>query len=92
MEKYEVPGSINELFSNKEDSYLIIDHSVELDNVEAMRLFLETVGIESNYIFSDEGTQVDLVHPDWDFGLTIDSYGGGDFFTHRFDVSFTEVD
>lgn len=86
---YSVPDSFDELFTEGENSYHIKDYSngMDMDNIEAMGLFIECVGIPSEAIVEDFGTQVKLEHADFDFYIYIDSAGMGDFFTHRYEVS-----
>lgn len=88
-QNYEVPGSVKELFENGETSYRIInyDPSMEMDNIQSMQHFCETVGISEDYIETDDGTQIVIKHPDFENKLVIDSGGLGDFFSHGFDVS-----
>lgn len=92
MVKYEIPGSTKEIFENKEASYSIIDYTpgMDMDNIQSMKLFLDLVGVTEEELFFDSDTQVILQHPDYDFKLTIDSGGLGDFFSHGYDVSLYE--
>lgn len=87
---YEIPGSVKELFTD-ESSYRIIDRDAgEMDNIEAMRYFIESVGISSDHILLDDGTQVHFWHPEFSYHIVIDSSGLGDFYSHDYDV--TRVD
>lgn len=81
---YEVPGSIKELFSQGNASYRIInyDKGMEMDNIQAMTHFLETVNVPTECIDLHDGTQVFLKHPDYEYLAVIDSGGLGDFFSH----------
>ena len=85
-EEYEVPGSIKEMFE-EEGYYKIINYNFEMDNVEAMRHFLEIVEIPVDNILLDVGTQIHLWHPEFDFHLVIDSSGLGDFFSHQYEIT-----
>jgi hypothetical protein len=85
----DLPGSIKEIFENKEVEYRV-DHAYsepEMDNVESLRWFIDYVDIKADYIEEDGGTQLILTHPDFDFKLVVDSCGGGDMHSHRFEVS-----
>jgi hypothetical protein len=88
---YEIPDSVKELFEQGENSYRIIDYSIpEMDNIESMQYFLESIGATDDNIETDDGTQVVLVHPDFNHKLVVDSSGLGDFYSHGYDVSFLE--
>ena len=43
--------------------------------------------ISTGNIETDDGTQVVIVHPDFDHKLVIDSGGLGDFYSHGYDVT-----
>lgn len=93
MEKaiYEIPSSLKELFENGATSYKIIDYKIgDLDNIEAMKLFIESVGIPSENIVIDDGTQAFISYPNYDYLVVIDSGGLGDFYSHGFDISFVK--
>lgn len=89
---YEIPSSVKEMFELGENSYRIIDYSIQdMDNIQSMQYFLECIGASSDNIQTDDGTQVVVVHPDFDHKLVIDSSGLGDFYSHGYDVSlFTD--
>lgn len=89
---YEIPSSVKEMFELGENSYRIIDYSIQdMDNIQSMQYFLECIGASSDNIQIDDGTQVVVVHPDFDHKLVIDSSGLGDFYSHGYDVSlFTD--
>lgn len=88
---YELPDSLKAIFENGETSYRIIDYSpnMDLDNIQALNLFLERVEIPSENVIIHDGTQCFLSHPDFDLAV-VDSGGLGDFFSHGFDVSFVK--
>lgn len=86
MSNYDVPGNAEELFANGEQSYSIYDQEQCGDNIFAMRLFMEVVDVPSEWISSDDGTQVTLQHPDGRM-IVIDSKGLGDFCSHGYDVT-----
>lgn len=95
-EIYEIPDSLLDLFKkvleNDGTSYRIIDYNdgMSMDNVEAMRHFIDCVEISDDFIEEDFGTQIILKHPDFDKKVVIDSGGLGDFFSHGFDCSWCE--
>lgn len=91
---YEIPGSVKELFENKGSSYRIINYNkgMDMDNIAAMTHFLDSVGINQEFIDLNDGTQVYLKHPDFDYLAVIDCRGLGDFFSHLFEVSFVKKD
>jgi hypothetical protein len=85
---YETPNSVKEMFENGENNYRIIDYSIqEMDNIQSMNYFLEFIGATSDNVEVDDGTQVVIVHPDFDHKLVIDSGGLGDFYSHGYDVT-----
>jgi hypothetical protein len=86
---YEIPTSVKEMFEQGENSYRIIDYSIqEMDNIQSMQLFLYCIGATTDNIETDDGTQVVIIHPDFDQKLVIDSGGLGDFYSHGYDVTF----
>lgn len=85
---YEIPNSVKEMFEQGENSYRIIDYSIqEMDNIQSMQHFLDCIGATSDNIETDDGTQVVIIHPDFDHKLVIDSGGLGDFYSHGYDVT-----
>ena len=85
---YEIPNSVKEMFEQGEISYRIIDYSIQdMDNIESMQHFLYCIGATSDNIETDNGTQVVIIHPDFDHKLLIDSSGLGDFYSHCYDVT-----
>jgi hypothetical protein len=87
---YEMPSSVKEMFEQGENSYRIIDYSInEMDNIQSMQYFLDLIGAKSENIETDDGTQMVIIHPDFDHKLVIDSGGLGDFYSHSFDVSIS---
>jgi len=82
---YNIPGSVEELFANGESNYSITDPDEPGDNIFAMGLFLECVGVPGEMVELDDGTQVTLF--DGKTRLVIDSGGLGDFHLHGFDVT-----
>lgn len=88
MCQYNIPGDIDELFANGNRNYSIIDYSIEgMDNEESMDFFLDFIGVPQKNIVLDDGTQVYLVHEDYDYELKIDAGRLGDFFSHSFEVT-----
>lgn len=85
---YEIPNSVKEMFEQGENSYRIIDYSIqEMDNIQSMQYFLDFIGATNDNIETDDVTQVVVVHPDFDYKLVIDSGGLGDFYSHGYDVT-----
>lgn len=85
---YEIPNSVKEMFEQGENSYRIIDYSIqEMDNIQSMQYFLDRIGATTDNIETDDGTQVVMTHPDFDQKLVIDSGGLGDFYSHGYDVT-----
>lgn len=98
-EIYEIPDNIENLFEEVNAnggilSYRIINYAdgMNMDNNESMRHFIESVGITTDYIEEDVGTQITLIHPDYEKRIVIDSGGLGDFYSHGFDCSWHEED
>ena len=89
METYEVPDDIDDLFKQGENSYKIIDYTpgFDMDNIQSMIYFLDFIEVPAENIETDDGTQVVLKHPGYNYKLVIDSGGLGDFFSHGFDVT-----
>ena len=85
MTDYSIPENTVELFANGERSYHIKDPAEAGDNIFAMNLFLEFVGVPSEMIECHEGTQVTLF--DGETRLVIDSGGLGDFHLHGYEVT-----
>ena len=85
MSEYNIPDDADELFANGEAHYEIRDYDRECDNIGAMILFLECVGVPEEFVVEDDGTQVTLSNGT--VTLCIDSGGLGDFFSHGFDVT-----
>lgn len=84
----EIPSSVKEMFENGERSYRIIDYTIQsMDNNQSMQYFLDCIGATSDNIETDDGTQVVVIHPEFEHKLVIDGGGLGDFFSHGFDVS-----
>lgn len=89
MTYYDIPENAAELFANGERSYSICDHDQSGDNIFAMNLFLECVGVPSKMVECDDGTQVTLF--DGETRIVIDSGGLGDFHLHGYDVTIIEA-
>jgi hypothetical protein len=89
---YEIPGSFDELFRNGDASYKIVDYGKDMamDNIQALQYFLDQVGVPAEYIIGNWDTQVKIYNPSCNHQIYIDSYGGGDFFRHTYDVSLDE--
>jgi hypothetical protein len=85
MTEYNIPDSVRQLFENGACSYSIRDHGQAGDNIFAMNLFLDCVGVPENMIECHDGTQVTLF--DGQTRLVIDSGGLGDFHLHGYEVS-----
>ena len=87
MDDYNIPDDLLGLFKGDPQTYHIYDSDTDMDNIAAMILFLDCVGVNSDYVEVDDGTQVILSHEDFPYHICIDSYGHGDFSRHAFDVS-----
>lgn len=99
MDVYEVPDDIDSLFNevNENDGemfYRIIDYGegMSMDNNDSMRYFTDCIGIHSDFVEEDLGTQVTLFHPDYNKRVVINAGGLGDFFSHSFECSWHEDD
>lgn len=97
LEIYETPDSVHDLFREVEEnegsmSYRIINYcyDMSMDNNESLHHFIDIVGIPSNFIEEDLGTQITLKHPNYNKRIIIDSGGLGDFFSHGFDCYWQE--
>lgn len=89
---YEIPNSLKEMFEQGENSYRIIDYSInEMDNIESMQHFLNCIGATSENIETDDGTQVVVKHQDFEHKLVIDCGGLGDFYSHGYDVTLLDA-
>ena len=92
-EIYEVPDNVEEIFDEVEKqgsaSYRIIDtnNGMDMDNVQALKYFIDTVEDLSEYITEDLGTQITIKHPKYKNSVKIDSGGLGDFFSHGYECS-----
>jgi hypothetical protein len=86
---YDIPESTEELFDNGERSYSITDPAQSGDNIFAMTLFLDCVGVPTEMVERDDGTQVTLY--DGKRRIIIDSGGLGDFHLHGYDVTVLEA-
>jgi len=85
---YEIPNSVKEIFEQGENSYRIIDYSIsEMDNIQSMQYFLDCIDATTDNIETDDGTQVVIIHPNFEHKLVIDSVGLGDFYSHGYDVT-----
>lgn len=96
-EIYEIPDSVTDLFKEVMEndggmSYRIINYSegMSMDNNDALVHFVESVDISEEFIEEDLGTQLTLIHPDFEKKIIIDSGGLGDFFSHGFDCYVEE--
>jgi hypothetical protein len=97
MEIYEIPLNVEALFQEVENndgsmSYRIINYSdgMSMDNFQSMQHFIEHVEIHSDYVDEDSGTQVILIHPEYEKRLVIDAGGLGDFFSHGYECYWEE--
>jgi hypothetical protein len=89
MTDYCIPENTAELFANGDRSYHIKDRDQAGDNIFAMNLFLECVGVPSEIVEYHDGTQVTLF--DGSTRVVIDSGGLGDFHLHGYDVTILEA-
>jgi hypothetical protein len=88
MSEWDIPENVNELFKNEEKSYSICDEDYSGDNIYAMKLFLEAIGVPNEMVEEDLGTMVVLFNGEK--RLRIDSGGLGDFHLHGYDVSIVK--
>jgi len=74
---------IFEAFENnaEEEFYHSFRTDEDLNNIEAMRVFLEEWDLTEN-VSEDDGTMVFLTHEEYDFEIVVESYGEGDFYSH----------
>ena len=85
-EEWNIPVDYDALIADGDTQYSI--RGVETaDNMESMRRFLDAVGVPSDKIELDYGTQVVIEHPDAEKVIVIDSRGLGDFFDSGFAVT-----
>lgn len=84
-------NEVFESFKNDKSNELYYSFKTEedLNNIEAMRVFLEDHELENN-VSEDDGTMVFLFHDDYDFKLIVESFGEGDFFSHGIVVYLCE--
>ena len=88
MSQYEIPSCIDELFLNGGANYSIVNYTInDMDNVQSMEYFLNLLDIGEENIDVDNGTEVILSHPDFDFKMRVESGGLGDPHSHSFDVT-----
>jgi len=85
---YDLPETLDDLFRNREASYSITDPEQRGDNIFALNLFLELVGVPDEMIERWDETQATLF--DGNRRIVIDSGGLGDFHLHGYDVSVVE--
>lgn len=97
VEIYDIPGNFTELFNDVEEnggsiSYRIINYNegMDMDNIQSMQHFIDSVGIYDDYIEEDNCTQIILSHPEYLNRIVIDSGGLGDFFSHGFECYWEE--
>lgn len=85
---WNIPSTVEELFSAGEASYSITDAEYPGCNSYGMDLFVSCVEGLEQHITDHFGTQI-LVYKDG-VNLQIDSGGLGDFHLHGFDVTIVE--
>jgi len=79
-----LPSSVEDLFDRKEETYTYFSNE-SMDNFWSMDWFIKYFELQS-CIVSNEGTQIQLTHPDYHYQLQIDAGGLGDFYSHKFAV------
>jgi len=85
---WDIPEDLDDLFKSDRKVYSISDPDFPGSNSFAMQLFLNNlVGLRSDNIVLDDGTQVVLQNPEYPYKLQIDAGGGGDFHLHQFDIT-----
>jgi hypothetical protein len=86
-----IPNNLKELFSLKEHSYEFYAEE-EMDNVESMRYFLESVGVSEAMSVFDDGTYVEIFLRDYYYKIVLTSSGLGDPFSHLIESDFMYLD
>lgn len=86
--EYNLPEDIDALFQNVPESYHIFDRDHPGDNIFAMNLFLDCIGVPVEMVEEDYGTQVTLNNGHK--RIVIDSGGRGDFHLHGYEVSIAD--
>jgi hypothetical protein len=85
-EFWDIPDNYDWLVAGGDAQYSIRGVETQ-DNMDSMRRFVEAVGIPSDKIEVDDGTQIIVTHPDPTKIIVIDAGGLGDFFDSGFDVA-----
>lgn len=86
MSLYNLPNSVWQLFNEAQPEYRM-DTDEDMDNLQAMQEFLYKLGAASENILEDNGTQVVLIHGQFDHQLVVDCGALGDSFSHKFTIS-----
>lgn len=79
-----LPATI--LFRNVGETYHFTTEE-DLNNVQSMSEFLDKWQVPGECVYINDGTQVILQHPSFDFKLQVDSSGDGDFYSHKIETS-----
>ena len=88
IEVYEVPGSIEEIFENPEESWRIIDYELPgMDCSESLDYFLELAGIGPDCIIQRDTESVVLGHPGYPFKVRLGADDLGDLHSHVFEAN-----
>ena len=90
MSDWNIPESLDDLFTNVPESYSIIDRDEVGDNIFAMNLFVESIPGLEQCIVEEYGTQI-IAEKDGKT-ICIDSGGLGDFHMHGYDVNLVVKD
>jgi len=86
MSLYNLPSNIWQLFEEGQPEYRM-DTDEAMDNRQAMQEFLYKLQIGNENILEDNGTQVVLIHGNYDYKIVVDCGGLGDSFSHKFTIS-----
>jgi hypothetical protein len=83
---YDLPADLDELFSNQNAFYRIIEYKHEYDNGEALDYFISLVGIHWQNIKYNYGTEIIVEYDDYPYDILIASSGLGDMYSHGFET------
>ena len=90
-EEWNLPANYDELVAAGETQYSILG-VLTSDNMDSMSRFVDFVEGLASKIEVDDGTQIQVAHPDRAKIIVIDAGGLGDFYDSGFDVSIVDRD
>jgi len=79
-----LPESIEEMFENTPENYRYFSYE-SMDNFWSMDWFIKNFELQ-DFVYINDGTQIILEHPDYEFKLQVDAGGLGDFYSHSFNT------